>query len=121
MKKVLAGLALAGLLALGLSGQAQAQALGVKCNALSGTRYMCVKNASNYPVTSIQAGTGWAGTQWIPMPGGTLMPGETTIVAFDSWGSSCPPWQNVYVRDMRGVTHPFYHLDVCHFSGLVVR
>jgi len=125
MKGFVASIAVAAaLLGFGLSNHAQAQTLGVNCSALSGTPFMCVKNASNYPVTSIQASNGQSpGARWISMPGGTLNPGETTIVKFDTagngWGNACT--QNVFVRDRAGQSHPFRQIDVCHGAGLVIR
>ena len=102
-------------------GLAQAQPVpDVNCAALSGSPLMCVKNASAFPVVAVQAYTGNTyGNSWVNIPGGTINPGGTTVVKFDSWHGGCN--QNIVIRTASGQTHSYPSIDVCRNTSFVIR
>lgn len=116
MTRILAALALA----MGISMTVQAATPDVNCAALSGSPYMCLKNASNYPITAIQAINGSAaGQSWIEIPGGPIMPGGTSIVKFPTRSGGCE--QYVFVRSASGRVNSFPNVDVCKSTSFTIR
>lgn len=92
----------------------------VNCAALSGSPLMCVKNASSFPVVAVQAYTGNTyGNSWVNIPGGTINPGGTTVVKFDSWHGGCN--QNIVIRTASGQTHSYPSINVCRNTSFVIR
>src|ERR1019366_6233095 len=100
----------------------------VQCGALSGSPFVCIKNASQFPVTDITTvlPSSWGGfnpntASWIHIPGGAVQPGGTTIVKFNTsfFGPGCV--QNIVVRMASGQTHMFPSVNVCNSTSLVLQ
>lgn len=98
----------------------------VQCGALSGSPFMCVKNASHYPIVDITTvvpsmyNPTYVPSSWIHIPGGAISPGGTTVVKFNTtfFGPGCV--QTVLVRTATGQTHPYKNVDVCRNTSLTV-
>lgn len=124
MKKIISGIIMAtviGFASMTGASTAKAQALGVRCDALSGSPYMCVKNLTSFPIIGMQASSsmGFNAKAWINIPGGPIMPGETTIVKFSSWAGGCNQFVTIQTADMKTHTYPF--VDVCHSVSFLVK
>ena len=92
----------------------------VNCTMLANSPYMCVKNASHYQITHIQAynGSTFNPSAWIALPGGWIAPGGTTVVKFPVYSGGCV--QTVFVRTTGG-THSFPAVNVCSNTSFVIR
>lgn len=116
MLRIFAALALAA----GISYSANAATPDVNCAALQGSPFMCIKNASIYPITGVQAvNDSAAGQSWIDIPGGPIMPGGTSIVKFPTRSGGCV--QFVLVRSATGRTNSFPNVDVCKSTSFTIR
>ncbi len=123
MRRILHALAFAGIFGLftsSMSHPAAAQALGVNCDALSGTTRVCIKNASHWSITSIMAvpGNGAPTGAWVNIPGGFIPPGGTTIVNFPAYQVGTSIF-TVWVRTATG-THPFGNVNIVASTGFIV-
>lgn len=119
---LVAAVLVAGVLFFAFSTRSHAQmAPDVNCSALRGTDKMCVKNASHFPITAIQAvnGSVFSPNNWINIPGGVIQPGGTAIVKFNAWAGGCT--QSIFVRTSTGNTHPYLGVNVCDSSSFIIR
>ena len=100
MKKLILGLLFAG----SINTCAEAQTVNlpeqhlspIDCSVLSGTPYVCVRNARKVSVTGISCSGFW-GTKMLSLPGGSIASGGTAIVNFDS--GKCSNAIKVNTRD----------------------
>ena len=100
---------------------AHAQSIySVNCAALSGSPYMCIKNASPFPVVAVQAAGSnmFSPNRWIQIPGGAIVSGGTAVVKFDSW-AGCR--QYVSIRTASGAVHTYPFVDVCANTSFVIQ
>jgi hypothetical protein len=122
----LSGALLAGCLAIacivGISHPASAQSQ-FNCTMLSGTPFLCLKNASNSPIVAVQAvapGYGWFNpSAWISIPGGGIMPGGAAVVRFPTYRNG--DVQNIVVRTADGQPHYIWSVNVRSNTSLTIR
>ena len=90
------------------------------CARTSGTSRLCVTNNSSFMITGIEAGSFMAPDgHWVPIPGGYVAPGRTTMVNFPVWAhGTCV--LNVFVQTWQGTTHMFPQLNVCRTTRIII-
>jgi len=122
LASITTGLCLALALCFGLARPAAAQSQ-FNCSMLSGTPFMCLKNASSSPIVAVQAvapGFGWFNpSAWISIPGGGIMPGGAAVVRFPTYSHG--DVQNIVVRTADGQPHYMWAVNVRSNTSLVIR
>jgi hypothetical protein len=97
MKKLLLIFATICGLAFGAHAQAADVALSpIDCSVLSGTTYICVRNARPTSITAISCKGFW-GESFVSLPGGSIAAGGTAVVDFNM--GKCNKAITVKVRD----------------------
>jgi len=112
MKKFLSNAVVALSIMLLSQSSSYAQSNMINCAGLHGTTLTCVRNTTGSYITAIQVTPDQMFTgNWMSIPGGSIVPGGTSIVPFNAWNKGCRLY--VTIRQHDGRIHTYPAVDLC--------